>query len=66
MRIKKIKDIPHFSLQIDETTDITNMPDLLCYIRYEYGSGVNKDMLFCEVFLTHKTSEDIFVKLNGL
>lgn len=63
--IKKIKDSPYFSLQIDETTDISNKANLLCYVRYEDGSGVNEDMLFCEALPTHTTGEDIFVKLNG-
>ncbi|XP_054276637.1 zinc finger BED domain-containing protein 5-like [Macrosteles quadrilineatus] len=65
MLIEKIKKSPYFSLQIDETTDITNMPNLLCYVRYEDSNRVNEDMLFCEILPTHTTGEDIFVKLNG-
>lgn len=41
------------------------MPNLVSYVRYEDVSGVNENMLFCEVLPTHTTSEDIFIKLNG-
>lgn len=65
MLIIKIKESPYFLLRIDDTTDITNMPNFLCYVRYKDGGGVNENMLFREEFPTHITGEDNFVKLNS-
>lgn len=62
--ISKIKNSTYFSIQIDESTDVTNLPNLLCYVRYEDGNEVKEELLFCEPLQAYTTSEDIFMKLN--
>uniref|UniRef100_K7FJU0 BED-type domain-containing protein n=1 Tax=Pelodiscus sinensis TaxID=13735 RepID=K7FJU0_PELSI len=51
------------ALQMDETTDIANLAQLLVFVRYEH-SGEVKDLLFCKPLPTHTTAEAIFDMLN--
>uniref|UniRef100_K7G8T9 DUF4371 domain-containing protein n=1 Tax=Pelodiscus sinensis TaxID=13735 RepID=K7G8T9_PELSI len=52
------------SMQIDETTDIANLAQLLVFVRYEYNGEVNEDLLFCKPLLTRTTTEAIFDMLT--
>lgn len=60
----KIKKSNYFAIQIDETTDVTNMAQLICYVRYEDGNTVGEDMLFCLNLPSHTTSDEIFGQLD--
>lgn len=62
--IEKIKTSPHVSLHIVVSTDVTNIQNLLYYASYEISNNIKEDMLYCEIWLTRTTSENIFVKLN--
>lgn len=57
----KLKKNTYFTIQIDESMDITIMPQLLCYVRYEDGNTVGEGMLFCELLPAHTTAEEIFL-----
>lgn len=63
--LNKIRTSNYFAIQIDETTDITNMAQLICYVRYEDGNTVGEDMLFCQTLPSHTTADEIFGKLDG-
>ena len=58
--IQRIKESPKFAIQLDESTDITNLAQLLVYVRYIYKSNVHEDLLFCRPLNDHTTGEDIF------
>uniref|UniRef100_A0A671TQ55 Uncharacterized protein n=1 Tax=Sparus aurata TaxID=8175 RepID=A0A671TQ55_SPAAU len=53
-----------FALQLDESTDIGNEANLLCFVRYIYAGGVHDDFLFCRSLPTNTTGEAVFQSLN--
>ena len=61
--IARLRLSPLFSLQLDESTDIDNEANLLCYVRYIHGGAVH-DFLFCHPLQTNTTGEAIFDSLN--
>ncbi len=54
----------YFSIQLDETTDVTNLSQLCVYIRYVYNNTFEYDFLFCEPLNTRTTSVEIFKKID--
>ena len=54
----------NFAIQLDESTDITKMVNLLVYFRYIYNNGINEDLLFCQQLDKRTTGMDIFKKVN--
>ena len=52
------------SIQLDESTDITNMAYLLTYIRYIYNNDIHEDLLFCKPLHGRTTGIDIFQKVD--
>jgi len=61
--LRRINKSDYFSLQLDESTDITNKSVLLCYVRYEYENVISEDILFVTI-VVHTTAEEIFCKIN--
>lgn len=65
--ITKVKQSKWFSLQVDESTDITNKAILLVYVKYIDFEKLRA----CEEFMTcleirgHTTGDEIFKVLNG-
>ena len=53
-----------FKLQLDESTDIGNEVNLLCFVRYIYAGEVHDDFLFCRSLPTHTTGEAVLHSLN--
>ena len=49
-----------FSIQIDESCDISSVAHLVGYVRYVAESGMKTDFLFAESLSTTTTSSDIF------
>ena len=45
--VSKVKSSPFFSLQIDESTDVTNIAQLLAFCRYITDKGIEEEFLFC-------------------
>jgi hypothetical protein len=62
--ISRIKESLFYSLQIDETTNVSNDAQLICYIRYEFNNAIHEDMLFFKDFPNCTTGEQIFKVLN--
>ncbi|CAI6372309.1 unnamed protein product [Macrosiphum euphorbiae] len=59
-----LKDCNFFALQIDESTDITNMAQLMVFIRFDRNDEIIEEFLFCKPLQTHTTSEIIFTTIN--
>lgn len=57
--ILQLKECTNFALQIDESTDVTNMAQLLVFIRSDYHGEVNKEFIFFKPLLSNTTSENI-------
>ena len=45
--ISRMKNSEFYSLQVDESTDVANLANLLVYIRYLFEGTVKEDFLFC-------------------
>ena len=60
--IQELKETPTglFSIQLDETTDVTNFAQLLVYVRYYKNKKIKEEFLFCKPLQTSTTAADIF------
>uniref|UniRef100_A0A8C7WPH8 HAT C-terminal dimerisation domain-containing protein n=1 Tax=Oryzias sinensis TaxID=183150 RepID=A0A8C7WPH8_9TELE len=56
----RIRKSPFFSLQLDESTDVTNAALLLVFVRYRWDSSLQEDILFCGELPTGATAEECF------
>jgi hypothetical protein len=55
----------YYSIQLDESTDVSNIVHILTFIRFEDVESVKEELLFCKPLLGHTTtSNDIFKKLD--
>ena len=63
-----MRDSRFFSLQLDESTDLTKHAQLLGYVRYEAGTiekpHISDELLFCESLEDRTTAESIFSVIN--
>jgi hypothetical protein len=62
--IEKVKVSEYYSIQLDESTDVSNISHLFTFIKFEDGESVKKELLFCEPLLGCSNSNDIFKKLD--
>ena len=58
--ISKINSSPVFAVQLDETTDVSNLSQLLVYIRYVASERINGEFLFCQPLETTSKAADVF------
>ncbi|KAK1901737.1 Zinc finger BED domain containing protein 5 [Dissostichus eleginoides] len=70
--IERIKSSSYYSIQLDETTDVADLANLMVYVRYEHDGAAQEEFLFCQPLETRTTAElifqllDAFVQENGL
>ena len=62
--LSKIDSSPVFALQLDESTDISNLSQLLVYVRYVADERINEEFLFCQPLETTSKAVDVFQMLN--
>jgi hypothetical protein len=68
----RMQDSALHALQLDESTDVAGLAQLLVYVCYVYVGSIKEDILFCKPMETRTTWEDIckvlnsFVTSNGL
>ncbi|XP_076059510.1 zinc finger BED domain-containing protein 5-like [Oratosquilla oratoria] len=58
--VAAIKENGKFSLQLGESTDISDNAQLLVYVRYQGKSDIEEDFMFCKRMETTTTGEDLF------
>ena len=58
--VAAIKESGKFSLQLDESTDVSDDAQLLVYVRYQGKSDIEENFLFCKRLETTTTGEDLF------
>ncbi|XP_057663102.1 zinc finger BED domain-containing protein 5-like [Diorhabda carinulata] len=58
--ISAIKIAGLFSIQLDETTDVSKDAQLMVYVRYPGLTDIQEDILFCKPMSTTTRGEDIF------
>lgn len=56
----KLQECTYFALQVDESTDVTNMAQLLVFVRFDYHEEVIEEFLFCKPLESNTTAELIF------
>ena len=61
--LSKIDSSPVFALQLDESTDISNLSQLLVYVRYVADERINEEFLFCQPLETTSKAVDVFQML---
>ena len=61
--LSKIDSSPVFALQLDESTDISNLSQLLVYVRYVADERINEEFLFCRPLETTSKAVDVFQML---
>ena len=64
--IAKTNSSPVFSLQLDESTDVSNLSQLLVYSRYIADGLIKEEFLFCQPLETTSKAADVFQVLNDL
>jgi hypothetical protein len=57
--IEKVNNSPFFSIQLDESTDVSQCSQLMVFVRYINGSCVEEEFLFCEPLPTTTTAIDV-------
>ncbi|GFT06573.1 protein ZBED8 [Nephila pilipes] len=63
--INELKASPFpFSMQLDETTDISNCSQLLVFVRYVSADTIKEEFLFCEPLLQTTKAVDVLAILN--
>jgi hypothetical protein len=60
--VDEIKSCPSgmFSTQLNESTDVTHLAQLLIYVRYVYNDDIKTEILFFKTLETTTTTKDIF------
>jgi hypothetical protein len=60
--VDEIKSCPNclFSIQLDESTDVTHLAQFLVYFRYVYNDDIKTEFLLCEPLEITTTTRDIF------
>ena len=61
--LSKIGSSPVFALQLNESTDISNLSQLLVYVRYVADKRINEEFLFCQPLETTSKAVDVFQML---
>ena len=58
--ISKIILSPVFALQLDETSDVSNLSQLLAYIRCVADERIDEEFLFCQLLETRSKTANVF------
>ena len=58
--VEEIRSNPIFSLQLDESTDVSSCAHLLVYARYSFENNIKEQYLFSEPLSTTCKREDVF------
>lgn len=59
-----LKSCYYFSLQVDESTDVSDNANLMCFVRYDLGNTSHEELLFCKSLPTRTTAEELFNLIN--
>jgi hypothetical protein len=66
--VDEIKSCPNgmFSIQLDESTDVTNLAQLLVYVRYAYNYDIKTEFLLCKPLETTTAARDVFKVVSNI
>lgn len=63
--LSRLYDSKVFALQLDESTDISNLAQIIVYVRYCYAGDICEEFLFCEALKERTSGEKIFELLDN-
>ncbi len=63
--LANIMQIQYYALQLDETTDVAGLAQMLTYVRYVKNGNIEEDILFCQSLPEHSTGKALFEVLDG-
>lgn len=63
--IQIIQCSPFFAIQVDETTDVAGLSQLLVFVRGKFQDAIFEDILFCKPLETSTTGKDIFNMIDN-
>ena len=55
--IKKIQTSPMFAIQLDESTDVANLSQLMVFACYMNGPTIEEEFIFCKPLETTTNAE---------
>lgn len=56
----KLQKSEYFSIQVDESTDVSSLAQFMCFVRFESDGRVEEDILFCKPLPDQATGEEMF------
>ncbi|CAI6356607.1 unnamed protein product [Macrosiphum euphorbiae] len=59
-----LKSCYYFSLQVDESTGVSDNANLMCFVTYDLGNTTHEEFLFCISLPTRTTAEELFNLIN--
>lgn len=62
--LEQITQCGRFAIQLDESTDVSNMSQLMVFARFCFNNEIHEELLFCEPLKERCTGEDIFSTVN--
>ena len=63
--LERIESSPHYFIQVDESTDVSNAALLLVFVRYFTDGNIHNDLLFCKELPTRTTADEIIRCLDN-
>ena len=63
--VSQVNASPFYAIQLDESTNIAGLLQLLVFVQFVNGGEVVEDLLFCNTLKLHCRGEDIFNSLDG-
>ena len=65
--IVKLKSSAHglFSIQLDESTDVSNISQLMVFVRWATSDGLQEEILFCSPLETTTKATDVLENVDS-
>ena len=62
--VDEIKKSPLFTIQLDESTDVSQFSQLLAFVRYVHEGNFKEEFLFCKPLKLNTRAEDVLKAVN--
>lgn len=63
--VSRLHSCDAYSIQLDESTDVSGLAVLLVFVRYSFDTTVEEDLLLCECLESNTTGERIFLCIDN-